>query len=85
MLPIPKHTEDGNSVIILGMKSPKIEDTPSYFQCMAHFLNVIEVRIAEELSIRDIFIFDFDGLGMAHAMKFTPTFLKQMSILLTVN
>lgn len=84
-MPLPKLTKDGNAVSVFRLKAYKLDDIPNYFHCLAHSLNIAEIRLAEEISLRDIFIFDCDGFGMAHVLKLTPTYLKQMSLIFTVN
>lgn len=84
-LTLPQLTEEGNCITIVSFNQLYVNEIPNYFHALAHALNIAEIRLAEEISLRDVVIFDCEGFGMAHVLKLTPTFLKQLSLIYTVN
>lgn len=84
-LRLPKLTKEGNAVTILKIRANDPSEISNYYHCLAHALNIVEVRLAEEISIRDVVIFDCEGFGMTHLLRITPTFLKHVSLIFTVR
>lgn len=48
-------------------------------------MNILEIRIAEEECISDVYFFDLAGFVLADLVKCTPSMLKKMSFVLEAS
>ncbi|KAJ8977846.1 hypothetical protein NQ317_004626 [Molorchus minor] len=79
-IPLPKLTKDGYRVILTKW----LDDDPDNFDPYDFFSqinNVAEVRLQEDLPIGDIVINDLDLFKLGHFIKFTPTCLKKIFVI----
>lgn len=55
------------------------------YKFISHQINILEVRIHEDLILGDVIIVDFEHLKMGHLGKLSPMHLKNASTILEVS
>lgn len=71
-------TKEGNAVIIVRMRQPFT--SRDYLRSLGYVFDLIEVRLAEEISLRDIIIYDCENHKMSQMLQMTPTVLRILAV-----
>lgn len=75
---LPKLTNEGNVVSIFKIRQPFT--TKDYLRSLAYQFNVLEVRLAEEICLKDIVVLDLENHTFAQVLKITPSVLKTLQL-----
>nr|CAH7724662.1 unnamed protein product [Callosobruchus chinensis] len=78
-IPLPKVTEEGYRITVMKNDGLPPEEFDPY-NVIAHMANVMEIRINEDVTIGDIYIYDFSNAKMGHIVKLTPIVLKKSAV-----
>lgn len=52
---------------------------------VAYTIFVTEIRLREDLRLRDVFLYDMQNIKVAHFAKLSPMVIKKISIILKVS
>lgn len=74
---MPKLTDEGYRVTFIRLMSPNADDFDPY-NITAHFLNLLEIRLLNDVMIGDIYVVDMSFFTFSHISKVTPVVLKKL-------
>ncbi|XP_074030345.1 uncharacterized protein [Leptinotarsa decemlineata] len=69
---LPKVTDEGYRVNIFNLPQANSESF-DVINCLTYSYNVFEVRLHEDYTVGEIFIYDCNNVTMGHVIKVTPT------------
>ncbi|KAJ8926574.1 hypothetical protein NQ314_021045 [Rhamnusium bicolor] len=73
--PLPKPTKDLYRVIVMKiMAEPDDFDVDNF---LGHLMNIIEVKIQEDVALGDVYLIDYVNFKMGHVVKMTPMHIRR--------
>lgn len=85
LVSLPKQTKQGNTVTVIKALKGEAFTTKEYYIGLSHTINAAEIRLNEEVSIKDIVLIDCEFVTLSWLVNITPTFLQTLSLIFEVG